>query len=81
MYCKYCGKQLSDDSKFCSNCGSQVTFEENGQNSFNYNQQSYQQQQYQSQQQYQQQNQTFHSASAVCLPDRLRSGSESRTGK
>lgn len=21
MYCKYCGKEIADDSKFCSNCG------------------------------------------------------------
>ena len=21
MYCKYCGKEITDDSKFCSNCG------------------------------------------------------------
>ena len=24
MYCRYCGKQLSDDSKFCHACGSAV---------------------------------------------------------
>ena len=21
MYCKYCGKEIADDSKYCSNCG------------------------------------------------------------
>lgn len=21
MFCKYCGKEIADDSKFCSNCG------------------------------------------------------------
>lgn len=24
MYCKYCGKEISDDSKFCKHCGKQV---------------------------------------------------------
>ncbi len=24
MYCKYCGTQISNDSKFCHNCGSNV---------------------------------------------------------
>ena len=24
MYCNYCGAKLSDDSKFCSNCGKQI---------------------------------------------------------
>lgn len=27
MYCKYCGKILDDDSKFCSNCGNSVNLE------------------------------------------------------
>lgn len=30
MYCKYCGKEIADDSKFCSNCGEAL----NGQKSF-----------------------------------------------
>lgn len=30
MYCKYCGKEIADDSKFCSNCGKAL----NGQKSF-----------------------------------------------
>ncbi len=25
MFCKKCGKQLSDDAKFCGGCGSAVT--------------------------------------------------------
>ena len=24
MYCKFCGKRIDDDSKFCSNCGEKV---------------------------------------------------------
>ena len=32
MYCKYCGKNIDDDSKFCSNCGNSVILEnEDGQ--------------------------------------------------
>lgn len=27
MYCKYCGKIIDDDSKFCSNCGNSVNLE------------------------------------------------------
>ncbi len=30
MYCKYCGKEIAADSKFCSNCGKAL----NGQKSF-----------------------------------------------
>lgn len=30
MYCKYCGKEIADDSKFCSNYGKAL----NGQKSF-----------------------------------------------
>lgn len=25
MYCKFCGKEISDDSKFCCYCGQQVS--------------------------------------------------------
>ncbi len=29
MYCKYCGKQIADDSRFCQHCGkSLATVEE-----------------------------------------------------
>ncbi len=24
MYCKYCGKKISDDSMFCEHCGSKL---------------------------------------------------------
>ena len=24
MYCKYCGKEIANDSKFCCHCGMQV---------------------------------------------------------
>lgn len=26
MYCKYCGKQIDDDSKFCKYCGERFSF-------------------------------------------------------
>lgn len=57
MYCKYCGKYISDDSKFCSNCGGQVACETNENGSFNNNQQTYQTQQTYQSNQYQQPNQ------------------------
>ena len=25
MYCKYCGKEIADDAKFCPECGGQIT--------------------------------------------------------
>lgn len=25
MYCKYCGKEIADDTKFCPECGGQIT--------------------------------------------------------
>ena len=25
MFCKYCGKELSNDAAFCSNCGKQTS--------------------------------------------------------
>ena len=24
MYCKYCGKQIADDSRFCQHCGEKI---------------------------------------------------------
>jgi len=29
MYCKFCGKEISDDSEFCRNCGKRIS-ENNG---------------------------------------------------
>ena len=29
MYCIHCGKEIDDDSIFCTNCGQQVTFASN----------------------------------------------------
>lgn len=35
MYCKYCGKELSNDASFCSNCGKQ-TFESQSNTAYTY---------------------------------------------
>ena len=29
MYCSKCGKEITDDSKFCYSCGSEVEIKEN----------------------------------------------------
>ncbi len=57
MICKNCGKYISDDSRFCSNCGSQVASEVNENGGYTNNQQTYQSQQTYQANQYQQPNQ------------------------
>ena len=35
MYCRYCGKELSEDQRFCPSCGKPVSDEQPGQNAEN----------------------------------------------
>ena len=34
MYCKNCGEQIDDNSKFCNNCGTQIVKEQNGKSQY-----------------------------------------------
>ncbi len=50
MYCRYCGKELPDDAKFCTSCGKSVSDEQPnrnmGNNNQGYNNQGYYNQNY-----------------------------------
>lgn len=43
MYCRYCGKELPDDAKFCTSCGKSVSDEQPNRNMGNNNQGYYNQ--------------------------------------